>query len=184
MSSLIVIISQLYHLFTYSLLLFQIFPVLWILFLFPLYSSSFVFASILRQVPTDWILPPVPPCSSVPSPVLPLHPSSLFTGAKLNKRRWESFMTFLLSHVVCHVSSVSHKHPHINFYQSLFLLCFHVLMRSPVQTEKHFICYWLAVSDASVFIHILCKRKKQPSLCLRKSCTSLWIQWFKVFYNL
>ncbi|XP_037620283.1 TBC1 domain family member 1 isoform X1 [Sebastes umbrosus] len=39
-----------------------------------------------KHVPTDSTLPPVPPCPSSPSLLLPHHPSSPSTGARLNKR--------------------------------------------------------------------------------------------------
>ncbi|XP_063740113.1 TBC1 domain family member 1 isoform X1 [Eleginops maclovinus] len=40
-----------------------------------------------KHVPTDSTLPPVPPCPSSHSPLLPHHPSSPSTGARLNTRR-------------------------------------------------------------------------------------------------
>ena len=76
---------------------FILFQCLWLSFSFFLLSLH-LSAPSLRHLPTDSsTLPPIPPCPSSPSTLPPRHLSSPCTGARLNKRRWESCIGFLFS---------------------------------------------------------------------------------------
>lgn len=89
---------------------------------------------ILRHVPADSTLPPVATCSLPPSHLLPHHPSSSSTGARLNKRRWDPLFCSATAAYNSSLFMCTHS------FSWLLLFVLHGIMSGCAQTEKHWPC--------------------------------------------